>query len=496
MAPKIKEISAPVTRIGEAIVIPEKIRLRDAANYIGKLADQEEQDVRIDEIIDGYLFGDVAACFKGAMEDIFGYSLQNTKVVEFFGMEFKDPPKLLTLQTSLNTSTQVPYGEFSIPGIDGTVNLMPMRRSGAMVSSRIVAEIKRKDQAVVQRLVNKTRELLRTQSIYRGQAFGLALTNADGEAEDMPMPVFMDIANTVEPIFNRDVEVQIGASIYAPITRTAEMRAMGIPLKRGVCLYGPFGTGKSLTSRRVAQLAVDNHWTFIKVEKPNEFAEILKLARNFGQCVVFCEDIDRVAAGRRTIELDQILNNLDGIESKDAEIIVVVTTNEFDDINRAMLRAGRLDASIPVPFPDEDASERLLRFYAGDLLPATEDITVAAKEMAGKIPASAVEEVIKRSKLYILNQRRMNNDPVDYNYKASLNAAALRDATMSVVEEHISTNNKAPKRDLTSATPQEKAAYIVADAQVEAARLAAEAQKIAAQLVQNEAATAVGNTVN
>ena len=161
-----------------------------------------------------------------------------------------------------------------------------------------------------------------------------------------------------------------------------------------------------------------------------------------------------------------------------------------------MLRAGSLDASIPVPFPDEEASERLLRFYAGDLLPATENINAAAKEMANKIPASAVEEVIKRSKLYILNQRRVNSDPVDYNYKASLNAAALRDATMSVVEEHISTNNKAPKRDLTSATPQEKAAYIVADAQVEAARLAAEAQKVAAQLVQNEAAAAVGNTVN
>jgi transitional endoplasmic reticulum ATPase len=495
MAPKIKEISAPVTRIGDAIVVPEKIRLRDAANYIARLADQEEQDVRIDEIIDGYLFGDVAACFKAAMEDIFGYSLQNTKVQSFFGMEFKDPPKLLTLQTSLNTSIQVPYGEFAIPGIEGTVNLLPMRRSGAMVSSRILAEIKRKDQAIVQRLVQRTRDFLRTKSIYRGQAFGLSLTNADGEAEEMPMPSFIDVSNTVDPIFNKDTEVQIGASVYSPIERTAEMRALGIRIKRGICLYGPFGTGKTQTSRKVAQLAVKNEWTFIKVDKPGEFAEILKLARNFQPCVVFCEDIDRVAAGRRTIELDQILNNLDGIDSKDAEIMVVVTTNEFDDINRAMLRAGRLDASIPVSYPDEDASERLLRFYAGDLLPATENISNAAKEMAGRIPASAVEEVIKRSKLYILNQRRVNNDPVDSAYKATLNASALRDATMSVVKEHIETNNKAPKRDLTSATPQEKAAYIVADAQVEAARLAAEAQKLAAQFVQNEAASA-SNTVN
>jgi transitional endoplasmic reticulum ATPase len=496
MAAKVKEISAPVKRIGEAIVVPPNVKLREAANYLSRLADSEEQDVRVDEFIDGYLFGDVAFCFKAALEDIFGYSLQNAKTMKFFGMEFKDPAKQLTLATGLNTSIQVPYGEFQLPGVEGTINLMPHRRSGAMASARIMAEIKQKDKELIQRLVQRTRDFLRTKSIYKGQSFSLTLTNADDEAEELPMPQFMDVSNTIDPIFNRDVEVQIGASVYAPITRTAEMRAMGIPLKRGVCLYGPFGTGKTQTSRRVAQLASQNDWTFIKVEKPSEFADILKLARNFEPCVVFCEDIDRVTAGRRTIELDQILNNLDGIDSKNAEIIVVVTTNEFDDINRAMLRAGRLDASIQVPFPNAEASERLLRFYAGNLLSKDEDISAACKEMAGRIPASAVEEVIKRSKLYILNQRRMNDEPVDPNYSASLNAAALRDATMSVVEEHNSTNNKAPRRDLTSASPQERAAYIVADAQVEAAKVAAEAHKIAAQFVQNEGATAMESAVN
>jgi len=496
MAPKIKEISAPVTRYGDAIVVPEKIRLRDAANYISHLADAEEQDVRVDEFIDGYLFGDVAYCFRSALEDIFGYSLQNAKVMSFMGMEFKDPAKMLTLATSLNTSIQVPYGEFQLPGVEGTISLSPYRRSGTMASARLTAEIKNKDKELIQRLVQRTRDFLRTKSIYKGQSFALSLTNADDEPEDMPLPQFMDVTNTIDPIFNRDVEVQIGASVYSPITRTAEVRAMQLPLKRGICLYGPFGTGKTQTSRRVAQLASQNGWTFIKVDKPSEFADILKLARNFQPCIVFCEDIDRVTAGRRTIELDQILNNLDGIDSKDAEIIVVVTTNEFDDINRAMLRAGRLDASIRVPYPDAEASERLLRFYAGDLLSTDEDISAACAEMDSKIPASAVEEVIKRSKLYILNQRRVNNVPIDETYKASLNASALRDATMSVVEEHNTTNNGALKRDLTSATPQERAAYIVADAQVESARLTAEAHKIAAQFVQQEGAAAMESAVN
>lgn len=496
MAAKIREISAPVKRVGEAIIVPETIKLREAAQYLSRLADSEEQDVQVDEFIDGYLFGDVAYCFKAALEDIFGYSLQNAKVMKFMGMEFKDPAKQLTLATGLNTSVQVPYGEFQLPGIEGTINLFPYRRSGAMASARFTANIKQKDKVQIQRLVQRTRDFLYTKSIYKGKSFALSLTNADDEPEEMPTPVFIDTTNTIDPIFNHDVEVQIGASVYAPITRTAEMRAMGIPLKRGVCLYGPFGTGKTQTSRRVAQLASQNGWTFIKVDKPSEFADILKLARNFQPCVVFCEDIDRVTAGRRTVELDQILNNIDGIDSKNLEIIVVVTTNEFDDINRAMLRAGRLDASIKVPYPDADASERLLRFYAGDLLSRTEDITAACQQMAGKIPAAAVEEVIKRSKLYMLNQRRVNNDPVDPNYTATLNAAALRDATMSVVEEHDSTNNKAPKRDLTSATPQERAAYIVADAQVESARVAAEAHVLAAQFVNKEATDSMVGQVN
>lgn len=472
---RVKEIHAPVKRIGEAIIVPETIKLREASRYLGQLADQEEMDVDIDEFIDGYLFADVAYCFNKAIETIHGYSLQKTKTVSSFFGEFKVPPKLLTVATSLKTSIQVPWGEFTLPGVEGTVELTPFRRSGSMFGTRIYAQIKQRDKERVQKVVNLTREFLRTESVFKGQPFSLELKDAEGNYKDMPLPSFIDVENTVNPIFNRDVEAEITASVYAPIARTAELRANNIPLKRGVCLYGPFGTGKTQTSRRVAQLAKENGWTFIKVEAPDEFADILRLARNFQPCVVFCEDIDRITAGRRTVKLDEILNNLDGIDSKGAEILVVVTTNEFDDINRAMLRAGRLDASIPVPYPDQDASERLLRFYAGDLLEDDEDITAACKEMADKIPASAVEEVIKRSKLFILSQRFENNEPVDTEYRTKLNGRALRDAAIAVVKEHVNNTKEVKRRDLSTATPQERAAYIVADANETAAEIRAKA---------------------
>jgi transitional endoplasmic reticulum ATPase len=116
---------------------------------------------------------------------------------------------------------------------------------------------------------------------------------------------------------------------------------------------------------------------------------------------VFSEDIDRSVTGDRTVEIDDILNILDGIDTKHENIITVLTTNRLDNVNQAMLRPGRLDAIINVETPDAPTAERLVRYYGGTSIPEKEDLTAVGEALAGQIPA-VIEEAVKRAKLFQL----------------------------------------------------------------------------------------------
>ena len=78
--------------------------------------------------------------------------------------------------------------------------------------------------------------------------------------------------------------------------------------------------------------------------------------------------------------------------------MVLLTTNHAERINKALLRAGRLDAAINVLPPDADAAERLMRRYGRDVLDPNSDITAAAQMMDGS-NAGDVREVVERSKI-------------------------------------------------------------------------------------------------
>ena len=77
--------------------------------------------------------------------------------------------------------------------------------------------------------------------------------------------------------------------------------------------------------------------------------------------------------------MDEILNVIDGIESKGTEIITVLTTNNLGNITSAMLRPGRLDAIVSVRAPDAKAAQQLVRLYAGTLLAADDDLQFAIR---------------------------------------------------------------------------------------------------------------------
>ena len=120
--------------------------------------------------------------------------------------------------------------------------------------------------------------------------------------------------------------------------------------------------------------------------------QALRFAELYGPAVLFAEDIDRAVTGERSPEMDQILNTLDGVDTKHNPIITILTTNHADKINPAFLRAGRIDSFIEMKLPDAEAAGRFLNLYATtsdgrNLLDPSIDPLEAGELFAGLIPA-------------------------------------------------------------------------------------------------------------
>ena len=102
---------------------------------------------------------------------------------------------------------------------------------------------------------------------------------------------------------------------------------------------------------------------------------------------------------------NDLLNTIDGVLTKNAQVITVLTTNHVERLDRAMLRPGRLDAVITVKAPEAEAVQRLVRLYGRGLVDANEDLGAVREALAGNIPAT-IREVVERSKLAMIGNGR------------------------------------------------------------------------------------------
>lgn len=385
---------AEVVRHGKQFIMPEGISLDTAIELLQRKKREEEEVVTVVEEIDAFVWDGALALTK-AMAELFGYSHQEP-TPGFFG---PTPPAMVAVECGYNKTVMVPWGNFSLPGIAGRITTGTTRKNGIVVC-QVVAEVKRKHKETIHAIVDLARKLAKDESIYKGQAVGIRWKDENGDLIKMPQPKFLDLSKVKadEVVFAEDVGKAITTSLFTPLEHSDQCRKLGIPLKRGILLSGKYGTGKTLVTYVTAAKATQNKWTFLHCQRADELAEMVKFAHKYQPAVIFCEDIDRSMSGGRTTEIDDILNIVDGIESKNTEVMVILTTNHLENINPAMLRPGRLDAIINVLPPDAGAVERLIRLYGRGLVPANADLSEVGKKMAGNIPA-VIRECVERSKL-------------------------------------------------------------------------------------------------
>lgn len=374
---------------GTRLVIPEVMDLHGAILFLLEKLAEDEKSIGYSRTYN-YRPWDGARATMAALKKAFGAVAQRG-VPGFFG---ETPPRLVTIPVSTTETDQVPWGGLGVVHLPGlTIYLGDDHNEEFGTVFKISAEGPRKYRHEMEGIFRLIDEELRTNSLYRGQAF-------DGQTT----PQFLDLGG-VDPrqiIYSEQVEADLEAHIWSLLRYSNEMAAINEPLKRAVLLEGPYGCGKTMAAFLTAQIARANGWTFVLCRPGrDDLFDVMATARLYEPAVVFLEDLDGVQ-GEDDHHVRQLLDIFDGIKAKNTRIVCVLTTNHVTEIHRGMMRPGRLDAVIHVGGLDASGIRRLIEATVpADLLAPDLDWKAITDSMEGYLPAF-LREAVGRVKRYNL----------------------------------------------------------------------------------------------
>ncbi len=149
-------------------------------------------------------------------------------------------------------------------------------------------------------------------------------------------------------------------------------------IPKGMIFWGPPGTGKTLFAKAMASFIgaavivvsgpeLKSRWVG---ESEEQIRQLFIQARTSAPCLIIFDELDSFATARGTYTgsgvehsmVNQLLTELDGF--RDNEMVFVVgTTNFVESLDPALLRPGRFEFHLHIPFPDADDRREIFSIY-------------------------------------------------------------------------------------------------------------------------------------
>lgn len=367
-------------------------------------------------------------CFKAdgayqlhqAIEAVFGtVTAQGEK-----GMSSDGSVTTIPIELADGTKIKVPFGDISLEGL-GEGSCISINYDERRHELVVTGKCQVRYQSLIDDIILATMEGLETNSIFKGQALEIA---------DINDPKIMDLSSMDKQlmVLSKKTEYDL-RPIYARINSPQRCIDKGIPLKFGALLEGSYGTGKTLLAFKLAKEAIGKGWSFIYLKDPTILAEAIRMAKTIDRsgwgCIVFTEDIDQVVRGKRDAAMQDILNTLDGGDTKDMNVITLFTTNHIELIEPTFLRGKRIGTIISMGTLDAETADVFIRksFEVGNYVIKDSLDEVCKMIEDSHIAPAFMAEIIEKVKamMVLADSNEVCADDIKYSVESYLHQVEL-----------------------------------------------------------------------
>jgi cell division protease FtsH len=149
-------------------------------------------------------------------------------------------------------------------------------------------------------------------------------------------------------------------------------------IPRGMIFWGPPGTGKTLFAKAMAASLgaavtvvsgpeLKSRWVG---ESEDNLRQVFRKARQSAPSIIIFDELDSFASARGMYNgsgvehsmVNQLLTEMDGFH-RDEMVFVVGTTNFVEALDPALLRPGRFEFHLHIPYPEADDRREILAIY-------------------------------------------------------------------------------------------------------------------------------------
>jgi transitional endoplasmic reticulum ATPase len=311
------------------------------------------------------------------------------------------------------TRIKAPFGDISLSGL-GDDSYININYDYDKHTLEVTGKCQFKFSSLMDDIIEVTKRNISQNSIYKGQAL---------EITDINEPKILNLDNIDNQLLILSDKTKYDLKpIRARLLNPQKCLDKGVPLKYGALLSGNYGTGKTLVAFKLAKLAVDNGWIFIYLKDPKLLAESLRMSKIIDKSgygvVIFTEDIDQVIRGNRDAAMQDILNTLDGGDTKDMNVISLFTTNHIELIEPTFLRGKRISSIIEMGALDAKTAEEFIRAsFESGCYTIQDDLTEVCQyiEKANIVPAF-MADIIERVKAMMILSDQCFVDPKEIKY--------------------------------------------------------------------------------